>query len=1375
MIPSNFVSYFVNLSSFWSPKYLKRSAWLEHAPFAFWLTGAAVPRSIVELGTHRGYSYFSFCQAVSELGLNTKCFAIDTWEGDEHAGFYDNDIYKMVEAYNRENYRDFSRLIRSTFINALPKIKDKSVDILHIDGRHFYDDVLQDFESYKSKLSERAVVLFHDTQVKDRGFGVYRLWSELEQMYPCFEFLHGHGLGVLGYGSNLPPALRDLFEIQKTEEIDDVRRAYARLGAGVRDGYRVQDLASRVQKLSTRVKELDSELKALRADRSAQKARIAQAKQALEKTTREFEAIRNSSSWRFTEPIRKVLSTSRRFLVASPEASATVPDKKDSLGRAKSQILRVYRTAVPRAARERVPQGLKSFLRGGTVEATTSAANQRIQQAVAADLAIQRKDWRSAIKILDAVVAEDGSTSHASNYVKQSLANRMLGRLDEARNVVERAPKAYSKRVDILAAKAEIATAKESWAEAVSRWNLVIQADKEWVTARAYACLGQALRELGDLDQSSIFLSSALEEFRDSTELLAELARTEMAKEDWLSAIEFWNRVLESSSGPTALYARARFDRSIAQRIAYLTDYQDQIGHNTERRRLRLLNGDRPKVALCTAISSNYDTLKLPHKIEVDLDYIVFSDAPLKVHSPFVIRPMTYLDGDSTRTARFVKTHPHTLLSDYDIAIWVDSNVCVLEELNPLIEAFIASKKPIAAIKHPQRETLYEEAAECIRIGKDDKGAIEEQMSRYSAEGFESDGLVESNVMFVNIRDERAIRFLDDWWAEIDKGSKRDQLSINYALKKNDVEYHHLVEPPKTARDHPSFCVVRHDYGQSSANDLLDALGAKVENPYVGSPYCDVRQERLTAMQHRTIDIVVCVHNALTDVQACFASLAAAKSMRAHRLIIVDDGSDEETEEFLKSFVNATTWASLHRNETSLGYTKAANQGLAISTADLVVVLNSDTIVTDFWADKLADAVFSTPGAGIVGPLSNAASYQSIPSHQRSGTQTAINVLPPNVTPEDMNRLCETWTTNGILPRVPLVHGFCFGITRDTINRIGTFDEDRFPRGYGEENDYCFRAVDAGIGLVVASHTYVYHAKSKSFRDEERVKLMKAGSCAFRERHGTSRVKRATQSMDKNPLLCAFREKAADLYPQSKPVHIRDSNLGTALQSGDYDFLDLGSSKGGSLKLANGKLGGTRGIGIDRDAKKVHAAQTQGFEVIQADALDLHGHPNSVRFAVMNHFLEHLPGISDARQCIGAASAVASEFIFIKQPWFDSDGDLFRLGLKLYWSDWTGHPNHMTVLELHECFAQLPDIERWVICGRGHVFDSLDSAVHPLASPVDQHAWDARIHPDKPAIDFQFPVFRETLCLVQKAHADVDVQSLLRGFSQVTLLYDSGA
>ena len=98
------------------------SAWLEHAPFAFWLTAALRPRTVVELGVHRGFSYFAFCQAVQRLALDTRCFAVDHWVGDAHAGFYGEDVYQRCLPAQPPLW-DFSHLIRADFSDASRDIR----------------------------------------------------------------------------------------------------------------------------------------------------------------------------------------------------------------------------------------------------------------------------------------------------------------------------------------------------------------------------------------------------------------------------------------------------------------------------------------------------------------------------------------------------------------------------------------------------------------------------------------------------------------------------------------------------------------------------------------------------------------------------------------------------------------------------------------------------------------------------------------------------------------------------------------------------------------------------------------------------------------------------------------------------------------------------------------------------------------------------------------------------------------------------------------------------------------------------------------------------------------------------------------------------
>jgi glycosyltransferase involved in cell wall biosynthesis len=216
---------------FWRAERLgSPSAWWQHVPFAHWIVCATAPRLLVELGTHTGVSYFAFCQAVVRDGLATRCHAVDTWRGDPQAGTYDDEVLDELRRFHDERFGTFSTLLQCTFDDALGRIEDGSIDLLHIDGLHTYEAVRHDFESWLPKLSSRAVVMFHDINERGGDFGVWRLWSELRQRYLAFEFLHGHGLGVLAVGERPPAAIIALCELTDPTAIAMVRMRFARLG-----------------------------------------------------------------------------------------------------------------------------------------------------------------------------------------------------------------------------------------------------------------------------------------------------------------------------------------------------------------------------------------------------------------------------------------------------------------------------------------------------------------------------------------------------------------------------------------------------------------------------------------------------------------------------------------------------------------------------------------------------------------------------------------------------------------------------------------------------------------------------------------------------------------------------------------------------------------------------------------------------------------------------------------------------------------------------------------------------------------------------------------------------------------------------------------
>ena len=202
--------------------------WSGHLAFACDLVAAERPKLLVELGTFYGESYFGFCQALQEKSILCNCYAVDTWQGDAHGGFYGEDIYSSIEAYNRANYSSFSHLLRMTFDEGLSYFSDDGIDILHIDGHHSYESVRHDFECWIRKVRPGGIVLLHDICIRTAGFGVWRFWEELQESFSHFAFQHSAGLGVVVKPGAEPPGpfLTELLSTD-TEEQERIARYYA--------------------------------------------------------------------------------------------------------------------------------------------------------------------------------------------------------------------------------------------------------------------------------------------------------------------------------------------------------------------------------------------------------------------------------------------------------------------------------------------------------------------------------------------------------------------------------------------------------------------------------------------------------------------------------------------------------------------------------------------------------------------------------------------------------------------------------------------------------------------------------------------------------------------------------------------------------------------------------------------------------------------------------------------------------------------------------------------------------------------------------------------------------------------------------------------
>ena len=273
-----------------------------------------------------------------------------------------------------------------------------------------------------------------------------------------------------------------------------------------------------------------------------------------------------------------------------------------------------------------------------------------------------------------------------------------------------------------------------------------------------------------------------------------------------------------------------------------------------------------------------------------------------------------------------------------------------------------------------------------------------------------------------------------------------------------------------------------------------------------------------------SVDVVIPVFNAQKDTELCLNSVYKSLENFDCRVIVVNDGSDNETTNFLRNFCANKQEIVLIEHSKNLGYTKAVNAGLKASLADYIITLNSDTIVSSQWIPRLLECIQSQPKFGIVGPLSNAASWQNFPSLLDKDGNFAVNQMPVGFNVDILQKFLDRYGMKKF-PCVPFVNGFCFMIKREVLEKIGYMDEINFPTGYGEENDFCIRASKEGFELAIADNTYVFHAKSKSFGHSNRKHLSKQGSDKLKEKHGKLEVKNYINRIKHDSFLPLIREK----------------------------------------------------------------------------------------------------------------------------------------------------------------------------------------------------------------------------------------------------------
>ena len=232
-------------------------------------------------------------------------------------------------------------------------------------------------------------------------------------------------------------------------------------------------------------------------------------------------------------------------------------------------------------------------------------------------------------------------------------------------------------------------------------------------------------------------------------------------------------------------------------------------------------------------------------------------------------------------------------------------------------------------------------------------------------------------------------------------------------------------------------------------------------------------------------DIIIAVWNEPEATRNCLERVIKYTDL-PYRLIIIDNGSGNETAQYLDSLKDRIKDLLLVRNKENLGYVQAINQGLKLSNADYVCLLNNDTLVTDGWLNEMIAIAEDNPSLGIINPSSNTLGQYTAKEKTLDEYAQSLQVYKGN------------WGELG------QCIGFCMLIKREIIDKIGLFDEI-YEVGYFEETDYCLRAQKAGYRFARAKAAYVYHKERLTFGKRlDKEELFEKNRKIFESRWGKS-------------------------------------------------------------------------------------------------------------------------------------------------------------------------------------------------------------------------------------------------------------------------------
>ncbi|HCH1699750.1 TPA: glycosyltransferase [Vibrio parahaemolyticus] len=307
------------------------------------------------------------------------------------------------------------------------------------------------------------------------------------------------------------------------------------------------------------------------------------------------------------------------------------------------------------------------------------------------------------------------------------------------------------------------------------------------------------------------------------------------------------------------------------------------------------------------------------------------------------------------------------------------------------------------------------------------------------------------------------------------------------------------------------------------------------------------------------VDIIIPIYKGVNETINCIKSVFSVKSNVIYNVIAINDCSPEEELTTLLRTLSTELPITLLENKKNLGFVSTVNKGMRLNPSNDVVLLNSDTVVTDYWLDRVLEAAYKDSTIGTVTPFSNNATICSYPNFCQD------NELPTEISLNELAKVISEVNGNEVVD-LPTAHGFSMFIKREVLDEVGLFDDEKWGKGYAEENDFSLRARSFGWRNVIATGAFVHHLGSVSFAED------------------------ATQFIAKNLKILngiyPDYSQSVQLFIALDPIRPYRNNISLALmkkevqkqkirnknQGGSIVFVSLSSSIGGGTEVATTDL-----------------------------------------------------------------------------------------------------------------------------------------------------------------------------------------------------------